>query len=195
METPVNRRESFRVNDALKLELRVLDAETLDEIVGNFDIHRNKYCMKSHAKNQMDLNQPRLLQIRKRQPEIAQYLEYLELKVIELSEELEKIGRAKRNGRSVAIESDGDISAVGIRFRTTVDLAAGQHVELGIVLSTSDIHVMLVGEIVRVDPGDSSNGSWISVRYTNIHNEDKEAIVRHLVKLQQIELQTNRALQ
>ncbi|MFK7890276.1 MAG: PilZ domain-containing protein [Granulosicoccus sp.] len=195
MDTPLNRRKSFRVNDALKLELRRLDAETLDEIVANFDIHRNKYCMKSHAKSQMDLNQPRLLQIRKRQPEIAQYLEYLELKVIELSEELEKIGRAKRSGESVGIESEGDISAVGIRFRTTVDLAAGQHVELGIVLSTSEIHVMLVGEVVRVDPDDNINGSWISVRYKNIHNEDKEAIVRHLVKLQQLQLQTSRSLQ
>lgn len=193
MDTSENRRESFRVNDALKLELRKLDEETLDEIAGNFDIYRKKYCMKSHAKSQMDLNQPRLLQIRKRHPEIAQYLEYLELKVIELSEELEKIGRARRDGKSVGIECKGDISAAGIRFRATVDLVPGQHVELGIVLSTSEIHVMLVGEVVRVDPGDDSNGSWISVRYTQIHSEDKEAIVRHLVKLQQIQLQTSRS--
>ena len=60
------------------------------------------------------------------------------------------------------------------------------------MLSTSAIQVVMVGKVVRVEK-DSENAFVVSASYTQLHSEDKEAIVRHLVKLQQQQLQAIRS--
>lgn len=191
MSSQINRRESFRLEDTLKLRIRMLDDASHNAIVADFDGFRLRYCLKSHAQNQMDIHQPKLMQIRKRNPDIAQYLEYLELRLMQLSEQIEKLNSAENEADALEFVAHGDISAAGIKFVTAAHFSEGQMLEIGLVLSTSSIQVVMLGRVVRVDEREDGKMA-VSIAYTQLHSEDKESIVRHLVKLQQKQLRESR---
>lgn len=192
MEPFTNRRESFRLDDTLNLRIRVLDEQSVNAIVADFDTYRMRYCMKSHAQSQMDMNQPRLMQIRNKYPDVAHYLEYLESRLIELTEQVEKLTLQDADDNVLNFVSEGNISAAGVRFSTSAEFSMGQILEMSMILSTSTIQVVMIGEVVRVDSL-PKEGKAVSVTYKHIHSEDEEAIVRHLVKLQQLQLQASRS--
>ena len=192
MEPFTNRRESFRLDDTLDLRIRILDKQSVNAIVADFDTFRMRYCMKSHAQSQMDMNQPRLMKIRNKYPDVAFYLEYLESRLIELTEQVEKLSLLDTDENVLNIVSEGNISAVGARFSTSEEFTTGQILEISMILSTSTIQVVMIGEVVRVDSLPKGR-SAVSVTYKHIHSEDEEAIVRHLVKLQQLQLRASRS--
>ncbi|MBX2878899.1 MAG: PilZ domain-containing protein [Granulosicoccus sp.] len=197
MAAQLNRRDSFRLEDVLDLRVRLLDEQALQIAIENFDSFRMRHCLKSHAQSQKDINQPRMTQIRNRQPEIAQYLEYLESRILDLSEQIEKLHSEKAIENYIALNAQGDLSANGIKFHTSTAFAENQMLEIWLTLSSSGTQVFMLGEVVRVDgesDADEKEAAQyvVSVRYTKLHSEDKEAIVRHLVKLQQTRLQAAR---
>ncbi len=185
-----NRRNAFRLDDSIELWVRALDDDALNEIVSDFDRYRMRYCLKSHFVNQREARQPLFQQLKNRDSEIASYIESLEQQIILLAERLETADEIdpekQRRYHDVNISSDG------IRFDTQLTLVTGQMVELGMNLPTNTTQVVMIAEVVRVEPAGNETYS-VSLNYIHIHDEDIEAIIRHMAKLQQAQLQARRA--
>lgn len=193
-----NRREGFRMDDLLKLHVNTVDPEDPDGVYANFDAYRMRVCLRSHLRNQTEDRLPKLLSIRKRDSEVADYLEHLEAQITQL---------AARMSTSSDLEFDDtqqetavNMSATGLRFSSDmVDLAPGQLLELGMLLSTSGTEIVALAEVLRVEPaaevsGDDSPKVLVSTHFATIHPDDREAIIRHMAKLQMLQLQARRSL-
>ena len=72
-----NRRRSYRLDDRIRVWIRPLSAESLEEILRDFDRYRIRYSLKSHFVCQRDLWQPMFQVLRKRDPEFATYIGHL----------------------------------------------------------------------------------------------------------------------
>ena len=184
------RRESFRLDDTVTLKIRLLDEASYNQIAEDFSAYRLQYCMKSHMQNQKDMHKPKLMLIKKFNPEIAEYLESLETQIAQLAERMDKGDSQKDCTKQFS--SRASISSGGIQFHTDMFIKVSQAVEIGIVLSTSNTQVMMLGDVTRVED-ESENRKAVSIRYTHIHPEDAEAVIRHLAKLQQLKLQSRRS--
>ena len=184
-----NRRESYRLEDTVTFRIRVLDEQSLEGISENFDAFRLRYCMKSHILNQKNVRKPKLIRIKKSSPDIAEYLESLEQQIGEVAERLDQISNV--SGDAVEFTGRANLSSTGVRFSTQMRLTDGDAIELGMVLSTHNTHVVMLGEVLRAEAG-PDNTVTVSVNFSHIHSEDTEAIMRHLARLQQLELQARR---
>lgn len=185
--TSSNRRESFRLTDNVTLTIRILDEESLQSITDDFNAFRLRYCMKSHLQNQKSVRKPKLIRIKKANPDIAEYLESLEDQIAKLAERMDQAVESQSD--AVEFSTRADISATGLRFRTNMALNAGEVVEIGMVLSTKNTQVVMLGDVLRTEERKDGRIA-VSVHYSYIHPEDTEAIIRHLAKLQQLELQS-----
>lgn len=190
MELGNNRRQSFRLNDTMTVRLRALDEESIQNISDNFNAFRLRYSLKAHMKNQREQRLPRLQKIKKSEPSIAQYLEYLEMLIVQLAERIDE----NTETYSDALESEllVNLSATGARFSSVMPTKEGQVLELGMMLSTIDTQVVVLAEVMRTEKHDDGL-MYVSVRFTHIHQDDTEAIIRHLAKLQQQELRDRKA--
>ena len=184
-----NKRESYRLDDTATIRVRMLDENAVEKIGEDFNAFRLRYCTKSHLQNQKEVRKPKLIRIRKTNADIAEYLESLEVQISQLAERLDQVSESTEEG----FEFTGrvNLSATGIRFRTDIPIKQGDTLEMGMELSTSNTQVVMLGQVLRVEERRDGKCA-ISVHYSHIHPEDTEAIIRHLAKLQQFELQARR---
>ena len=195
MSAPDNRREGFRLDDKMKLRVKIADQAYLEGILANFESFRMRYCLKSHLRNQTELRLPKLIRIRKRDPEIAEYLQHLETQIEQLAARLSNDSDMEHDDRNLG--TSVNMSSSGLRFESDQEYEVGQQLELGMVLSTSGTQLVAIAEVLRVDTCghkalDGNARFLVSTFYTHIHLEDTEAIIRHMAKLQQIQLQAAR---
>lgn len=195
MSAPENRREGFRLDDKMKLHVKVASQQYLDSILENFESFRMRYCLKSHLRNQTEVRLPKLARIRKRDPEIAEYLKHLETQIEQLAARLSNDSDMENDESN--LEASVNLSSSGLRFSSDQEYEVGQQLELGMVLSTSGTQLVAIAEVLRCvaeeqQGSDSSSRFLVSTFYTHIHADDTEAIIRHMAKLQQLQLQANR---
>jgi len=154
-------------------------------------------CLQSHLRNQNESRLPILQSIRKRDAEVADYLEHLEAQVAQLAARV--ANESDLEFGDMQQETEVNMSASGLRFDSALpDLAPGGLLELGMLLSTSGTEVVAIAEILRVEPSETAQtGSetcvQVSTRFTRIHPDDVEAIIRHMAKLQLLQLQARRS--
>ncbi|NND89810.1 MAG: hypothetical protein HKN42_03025 [Granulosicoccus sp.] len=190
MDSTRNRRRSFRMDDRIQVWVHPLNEEALEGILQDFGRYRLNYCLKSHFINQREEQQPKFQILKKRNADIAAYIAHLEEQIIELADRLQTTLEETSERRKELVSVN--LSADGIRLECAQSLEVGQSVELGLDLPTNSTHIVLIAKVIRCD--ESGDGKCtVSLEYTHILDEDIEAIIRHLAKLQQIQLQARRA--
>lgn len=190
MSTDSNRREAFRLDDSMMLLVESLENQEIDDAIDNFDELRLRHCLGSHFKLQKENRKTNLLMLRKRDPDVGKYLESLE-------EQLQLIAdRLTDNERdSVKLEAhDVNLSNSSVRFETSKKYELGERVKLRMILSTSDVQVFSIATVSRVEQSENADAvNAIALQFTHIHADDEEALIRHMAKLQQLQLQARRA--
>ena len=136
-----------------------------------------------------------MIKIRKRDPEIAEYLQHLETQIEQLAARLSNDSDMEYDENN--LEASVNLSSTGLRFNSDQEYEVGQQLELGMVLSTSGMQLVVIAEVLRVvtceQKGSGGGPKYlVSTFYTHIPADDTEAIIRHLAKLQQIQLQAAR---
>ncbi len=76
-----------------------------------------------------------------------------------------------------------DLSAGGIFFHHTKDLAIGMLLDLKIHVPTSMLPINCVGEIIRIDKLKSTSMYGIAVKFTEIGEQEKELINKAVEEL------------
>ena len=186
-----DRRRTYRLDDSIKLRVRILDRKDIDSVVEDFEANRQQYRFESHFLSQQETRERQLELIKTKDPEVGSYLEYLGQQISRLTEmQGSDVDEHKDDG--LGHETFVNISATGIRFLTRQVLTCGMLVELGMLLPTSLTQVMVIAEVVRSEK--NAVGEWsVSLQYFKIDEEDTEAIIGHMAKAQQLQLQARRA--
>lgn len=186
MSDGTNRRDSFRLDDAMHLVAKILTEDELNNIELDFSSYRLQHCLMSHLVLQRENRKGILAMIKKRSPEVANYLELLEDDLLLVAGRL-SVGAEFEKSNSL---THVNLSSASIRIETIDQYTLGQRVELFMTLSTGGTNIMLIAEVVRVEVLES--GSTVSLHFERIHPDDEEAIIRHMAKLQQLQLQARR---
>ncbi len=190
MSTEVNRRDAFRLDDSMLLSVKKLSDSELENLIENFDAVRLQHCLKSHFMLQRENRKTSLLFIRKRDPDVAQFLNSLEDQLMLVASRLSSTTGDEQS----MILHDVNMSSSSIRFSTTSDYKVGEQVQCLMTLATSDLQIFTLATVTRFEDASVSEGqNSVALQFTHLHSDDSEAIIRHMAKLQQIQLQQRRA--
>ena len=187
MSDGTNRRDSFRLDDAMHLVVKALTDDELQAIEMDFNSYRLKHCLMSHLILQRENRKGSLALVRERAPEVANYLELLEEDMLLVASRLAISAEFDKSNALTNV----NLSSSSIRIETGEAFDVGQKVELFLTLSTSGTNILLIAEVVRSE--ELNPGMSLSLRFTSVHADDEDAIVRHMAKLQQMQLQARRS--
>lgn len=162
----------------LKVEkLEYSDPETMEAV---FNERRAEFGILTHLKYGAEKQLPTMRTIERKHPEIAQYLKFLQHQIQYLS--------ARNSECDLVYKEFGeeqwvDLSANGLRFEASVHYTVGEYIQALMVLTPNDLRIMALAKVSRVDV--SADGiQEVSVRFTKLHIEDEEALIKHLHKRQ-----------
>lgn len=189
--TEAERRQYFRIDDRV-----FLDFQRLSE--GEF-----RLLMENPEQGGLD-NRPGLAQlrsltnqmgnvltaIRKRDPEVAQYLAMLDKKI----EMVARVSESAQRGQELQPNADVNISAGGIAFETKEDIPVGSKLELEIIFFPSYLSVRALGEVVSSTATEHESRKRLAIAFSVISEPDQEGLVRHVLEKQSAALRRARGL-
>ena len=183
-----NRRSFMRHDDDVLLRLRKIDQAAYDIIVEDYDNWRLDYSFgenQTHARRHL---QPAFRKIEAEMPEIAAWLLNLEQRMDELSQQI----ATERSANDAGAPSRANLSAQGIRCRSRTEVSAGDLVDVGIILLPQKEQIVALGEVIRSEPSADKGIFTISINFEHIGYQDKEALIRHVCRLQRETLMMRR---
>jgi hypothetical protein len=189
-----DRRHFFRIDDTIRLDLvRVPDEELagrLDRLeqglAGNFTVMSSLAAITAR----MTVTFRRL---ENRDPDLAAYLRAVDQKI-------EVIGRAFTAQASSLVEEQAvpvNLSAGGMCVGVREEYAVGSHVEVRMLLFPSFTGLLIYGTVVDFSepptPGDSAFSHLARIEFTHIREQDRELLIRHLLRRQGDQLRDQRS--
>lgn len=181
--TTDNRRRFFRIDDEVNLQYKIVDAQIA--------LNDNKENTESLSSCSIVTTLDRLseeaklimLRVRKIQPEVAEYLKILDTKIDLISQE------AIRQHNNLAEENirNANISATGLAFENNVEIEKGELLEIKLLLTSFSTVIVVYGQVIyckNVDTEDDTMPYLVGIDYVNINEQDREILIKHVVKKQ-----------
>jgi hypothetical protein len=187
-----DRRSYFRIDDTVRLSLRAVSESEIgrrldrleQDLAGNFTVMSSLAAITG----QMAVG---LRRIESRDPDLAAYLRAIDQKI-------EVIGRAFlaqepeiASEKAVAV----NLSAGGICVASDECFDTGQLVEIRMLLFPSFTGLMVYGTVVEcsdVPAGQGQGRSLVRIEFTHIREQDRELLIRHLLRRQSAQLRDDR---
>ncbi len=182
-----DRRGFFRIDDEVSLFYKKIDEKRVTEPHQVSDNILNS-CSLSTALEMVAQDSALLLhRLEKNQPDVADYLRLLDAKI-------DLIGQAVMMQCFQVKENDTrnvNVSATGIAFNCEEALKAGDHLEIKMLLISSMAVIVTYGRVVYCKSGqakDSQHPYIVGIDFINMKDEDREMLIKYVVKkqLQQI---------
>lgn len=190
IQSPDDRREYFRVDDAVRLHIRKVPTEDLDDLLDRLEhnIADNFTVMSSLAAISAEMAVS-MRRIENREPDIAAYLKAIDRKI-------EVLGRT-------FIASDSDLvaehahpvnlSAGGMGMLVNEQYAAGDAIEIKMLLFPSFTGVLIYGTVIDCIPLDAQSAREgysyrMRIEFTHLRDQDRDVLIRHILRCQGSEL-------
>jgi len=188
------RRRFFRIDDELVFFYRKIDEVTANRMTaGTQDILGNASL--TAALDVLSQESSLLMRrIERNQPDIADYLKVLENKI----ELLVRAFMTQGMNWSQQEPSNVNLSASGIAFECAEAMAPGEFLEIKMLLASSMSLIVAVGRVVHCTIQTQDGGAptyLIAVDYYNMHEQDREFLIKHVVKRQLQQLRQHKAQQ
>lgn len=187
-----DRRNYFRIDDSVRLGLTRLSPDELDErldrldqdLAGNFTVMSSLAAITA----QMTVG---LRRIENRDPDLAAYLRAIDQKI-------EVIGRAFIAQDSEAVAERAvpvNLSAGGMCVGSSERFEPGDALEIRMLLFPSFTGVLIYGTVVDCSPPTVEHGEeagrfeqLVRIEFTHIREQDRELLIRHLLRRQSDQL-------
>ncbi|WP_022949602.1 PilZ domain-containing protein [Methylohalobius crimeensis] len=181
--SPPDRRRYFRIDDEIVLVYRpvpsheVPEPEQLSERFSEpFSLTSTLACLTHESRSQ-------LRRIQRDSPQVAEYLEVLERKI-------DVLAQAVMMAENPLVEQPTrqvNLSASGIAFDIERGLSEGEVLELKMVVPPALVGILTFGKVVYCRQ--RKNGDYrVGVDFLSIRDQDREFLVRHVVKRQLVRL-------
>lgn len=187
---PSERRAYFRVDDAIRLGLRPVSPEELDQLDERLEQNlASSFTVMSSLASisaEMVVNMRR---IENSDPDVAAYLKALDRKI-------EVLGRALTVEDNELVEQPAhpvNLSAGGMAVLVNECYQPGQVLEIRMLLYPSFTGVLMYGDVIDCEPLDedeSASGYRYRMRlsFTHLREQDRDLIIRHVLRCQSNEL-------
>ncbi|MGV6859165.1 MAG: PilZ domain-containing protein [bacterium] len=190
MNSQTNRREYFRIDDRVAVRFTPLteDFDINDDEF--FDSKRHELGLANHFSFNREQHRPQLRKIASKHPEIASYLEFLEEEIQVLAKRLVSQDKTL----PTVPNADVNICAEGFRIETKEPFPQGQRLEVSMLLFPSHTSIYAYAKVLRSDEITEGDEFLIGkyetvISFDHIHDEDKEALVKHIHQKQLLQLQ------
>ena len=179
-----DRRRFFRIDDEVNLFYTIVDEQTVlaasevsDDLLSS--------CSLITAMDVLD-QEARLImhRIEKKEPEIAEYLKILDSKIKLLTQEI------SRQDKDISESSarNANISATGMAFESEKQIKVGELLEIKLLLSSCFAVIAIFGRVVyckeNTQQDTTSMPFQVGVDYINLKDQDREVLIKHVVKRQ-----------
>jgi PilZ domain-containing protein len=178
-----DRRRFFRIEDEINLYYKRVDEELLkvnnhgsEDILG--------HCSLSAALDMLSQEaQLTLRRLERNEPDVADYLKVLENKIdlIARAVLMQGMDLSEQKTRNV------NMSASGIAFECEEAMQAGECLEIKMLLASSMTVIATYGKVIHCKhkaDDDSEYPFLVGVDYYNMKDQDKELLIKHVVKRQ-----------
>lgn len=186
------RRSSFRVDDAVHLEFRLISEEN-GENTG--DDESMQTCRALMQLREISSQSGHILaNIRKQYSDIAQYLTLLDKKI----DAIAQIAGAVSMGGELKANTKVNISTGGIAFAHPDQLSNGQRLIMRLVLFPSHLCIQPKGRVVycRERPQASADRRYrIGIEFEPLTETENDQLIRHLLEKQSAQRRKERHLQ
>lgn len=177
------KRRYFRVTDTINLLHKVIDEHSLDQlshisedVLGNCSLSAALDVLNEEAR----MIAPRL---ERRDPEFFEYLKLIDTKIGLIAQAL----ALKDEQFSRHDKHEVSMSGSGLAFSNEQPMATGTLLELRMVLTSCLAVIVVFGRVVQCKDIAASNPQSpyeICVEYINMKEEDRELLLKHVVKKQ-----------
>jgi len=178
------RREFFRIEDDVYLELETISAEeynSAEEVLAN--LHNDSFSLSADFATLNNNLHPVLNNIKQLHPDIAQYLELLNNKIDSLGELLLHKSSAYDENKRI----NANFSASGIKFESEAAHNEGDLIRLELVLFPEKIGVLVFGKIIKTTQS-TEQKQIVSIEFEHIRTEDRELMIKHNLNKQMTDL-------
>jgi hypothetical protein len=185
-----NRRQAVRMTDRILFAYTPVQPERYEAVRRDFEKGIPPYQQDGLEDIRLHVGaQNSLVRLRARDEDLADFLHYLDTKLNLLLKEI----RGGRSPFDQLTSENVSLSSGGMAFFTGRQLAAGEYLELHLVLAPNHIYLYCLGEVVDCDrKGGGEKPFRVSVKFTLFTEEDREKLIQHLFKLQSLALRKRR---
>lgn len=186
------KRRYFRVNDTINLLHRVINEKQIQthSHVSN-DILSS--CSLAAALDVLNHEAAALApRLDRRDPEMFEYLKILDNKINLIVQSL----TPQQDAFSEHDKREVSLSAAGVAFSNEVAIPVGALLELRMLLTSCLAVIIVFGRVVQCNnmADDNPDRPWaIGVEYVNINEEDRELLIKHVIKKQMQQLRDKHA--
>lgn len=177
------KRRYFRVNDTINLLHKVIDEDDVDklshvtnDVLGNCTLPVALEVLNEEAR----MLAPRL---ERRDPEFFEYLKILDTKLNLIA----KAMTVRDDEFSKHDKREVSLSGAGLAFTNPEPIEVGSLLELRMLLTSCLAVIVAFARVVQckaIADSSSETGYEICVEYVNMKDEDRELLVKHVVKKQ-----------
>lgn len=186
-----DRRRFFRIDDEVNLFYKVVDEqEVLSASQVTNDLLSN--CSLVTALDMLD-QESRLVmyRIEKNDPEIAEYLKIQESKISLIAQAVMTQGKDFSKGDM----RNANISASGLAFECENVIKEGEFLEIKLLLTSCLAVIVIYGKVIyckKTEIGEAAMPYLVGVDYINMKEEDREVLIKHVVKRQMQQIRENK---
>jgi hypothetical protein len=189
------RRDYFRINDAVALEVEPIAADALSDYEARFETDRLRCGLANYLSHRDEQLLPKRKKLEKRDPDLVSYLDELERRISLLADLVVNDGDGEPCPSHVV-----NISGSGIDFAYHKPLPEGSYALLRIRLFPEQTRIMAIGRVMHAGhyadskPGDAERGDFrAGMHFVRIHEEDRELLIKHIHSLQMQSLRFQRS--
>ena len=180
-----DRRRYFRINDRMGLKLVPVGAAEKARLIESLEAPSSRAGLLNDLHAIRELHLPARRALEYRFPTVATYI-----KVIE--SQIDALAQAVGDGEGFPSSADTEacISAQGLALDWPVALEIDSLVDLRLTLFPDRVHIRALARVVRCDATDDQ-GYRIAVDFEHVREADREAIIKHVYRLQRLQLQAH----
>lgn len=177
-----DRRRFFRIEDEITLSYREVCLEDVPDAEGFREEILDTFSLSSALESLTQESRTQLKRIERSQPEVAGFLKTLEQKIELLTQSL-LIKDAKLADCTI---QKVNISAAGLAFDAEQALRPGAVIEIKMILYPSLVALVTYGKVIYCNTSidDNQFPYHIGVDFLSLREQDREVLIRHLVKKQ-----------
>ena len=188
------RRRYFRINDQIIVVYEVIDYETFLDAGRKLQHGEVSQDKQLQALYQLDRDiQYKIKQLKDVAADFAEVLQLLNNKINLISHTLPQAAQETPDISGEPLQ-EVNLSGSGMALYLPESLALGQHLYLHLLLPDSFQDIFCYGTVVRSD-WRAERGYMIGVDFTYILEEQREAIIKHVIRRQTEQLRARRAAQ
>ncbi len=174
------RRRYFRIEDEIVLVYRLVSPEDVPDPTVFPEQMADHFSITSTLEFLTQESQAQLRSIQRDHPEVAGFLRTLERKIDVLAQAL----LSSNNHLLDQPTRKVNLSAAGLAFDTEQTMSEGSMLELKMVVPPALVGIMTFGRVVYCRENEGGEGYRVGVDFLSMREQDREFLIRHVVKRQ-----------